>query len=184
MDENLRHHNFDGIQEYDNQLPRWWVYKFILTVLFSGAYLYWFVFTDIGTTLYNEFRADARRQEQEAARLTPKKEITEDELKALAKDPVHLQKGAAIFSTRCSPCHGAEGQGLVGPNLTDPYWIHGSSFSSVRATISNGVPEKGMVPWKTLLSDDEVTSAAIFVKSLKGKKVNNPKKAEGNFSDD
>lgn len=179
MSDNLREHNFDGIQEYDNQLPRWWVYKFIITIIFAAIYLYWYQLADLGGTLYDEYKGDAKRAAEEQAAQAPQTGKSEQELRAMLQDPKNLQAGSQIFMTRCLSCHGPEGQGLVGPNLTDNYWIHGGKMTDIVQTITKGVPEKGMIPWGGQLTQDEIYQVATYVKSLKGKQVSNPKKPEG-----
>ncbi len=92
-------------------------------------------------------RAAAERQAVLAP--PPSGGVTEESLRALARTPASIAGAREIFAIRCMPCHGPEGQGVIGPNLTDDYWIHGAARSSRSAsTISEGVPDKGMVPWK------------------------------------
>ncbi len=179
----VRDHSFDGIQEYDNQLPRWWVYKFVITIIFAAGYLYWFHFAQIGKNLQDSYDFE-KTELAEKLRLSkpPEAPVSKEELKALAQDPQSIEKGKAVFATRCASCHGMEGEGVVGPNLTDKYWIHGGALTAIVKTIEEGVPAKGMVPWKSLLSRDEIHQVAVFVKSLEGKKVSNPKKPEGELS--
>ena len=71
-----------------------------------------------------------------------------------------------IFTTRCVPCHGPEGQGIIGPNLTDDYWLHGSTLAAIRKTISDGVLEKGMIPWKDQLKPAEIDAMTAYVATL------------------
>ena len=68
----------------------------------------------------------------------------------------------------CAPCHRADGGGLVGPNLTDDYWIHGTNFADNVTTIWNGVPEKGMITWKNTLKPKEVYEVASYIYTLRG----------------
>jgi cytochrome c oxidase cbb3-type subunit 3 len=100
-------------------------------------------------------------------------------LRALTKDARAMTAAKEVFATRCMPCHGAEGQGLVGPNLTDEFWLHGGTLVEIRRTIHDGVPEKGMVPWKDQLKPDEVSAVAAFVGTLAGTHPPNPKPPQG-----
>ena len=76
-------------------------------------------------------------------------------------------------------CHAQQGQGLVGPNLTDDYWIHGGLISDLRTVILNGVPEKGMLSWRGILKDEEINAVTAYVWTLHGTNPPNPKKPEG-----
>ncbi len=90
-----------------------------------------------------------------------------------------MAKGKEIFAGRCVPCHGDRGQGIVGPNLTDDFWLHGGRPSEIYHTITEGVPEKGMVPWKTQLSPEEIAAVTAYVGTLRGTNPPNPKPPEG-----
>jgi cytochrome c oxidase cbb3-type subunit 3 len=83
------------------------------------------------------------------------------------------------FATRCAACHGPEGQGLVGPNLTDDYWLHGRTLADIRHTIEVGVPDKGMVPWKDQLKPDEIAAVTAYIATLAGSNPPNPKPPQG-----
>jgi cytochrome c oxidase cbb3-type subunit 3 len=176
----LLDHEYDGIEEYDNPLPGWWSWIFVATIVFSlGYWLYYQIgpgLSDIA--LYDdEVRVAAEHQ----ARLAPPPgaSVSEESLRALARDARAVAGGREIFATRCMPCHGPEGQGVVGPNLTDDYWIHGRTLVEIRRTISEGVPEKGMVPWRDQLKPDEISGLAAYVSTLAGTKPANPKAPEG-----
>jgi cytochrome c oxidase cbb3-type subunit III len=171
-------HAQDGIEEYDNPLPGWWVWIFWATIIFSLGY---WVYYQLGpgpsvTAQYEtEMREAAARQPATPAAGA----VSDQTILALQKSAAALANGKAIFASRCVPCHGDRGQGIVGPNLTDDYWLHGGRPSDIYHTITEGVPEKGMVPWKTQLSPEEITSVAAFVLSLRGTNPPNPKPPEG-----
>lgn len=93
--------------------------------------------------------------------------------------PESIKLGKAIFNTNCSICHGKQGQGSIGPNLTDDYWLHGSSPQDIVATIINGVPRKGMISWKAALLPEEVGQVAAYVISIRGSNPPNPKAPQG-----
>ena len=97
---------------------------------------------------------------------------------AYGKDPQVLTNGLLTFVKLCAPCHRADGGGLVGPNLCDDYWIHGSNFVDNVTTIWNGVPAKGMVTWKTSLRPAQVYEVASFIYTLRGTNPRNPKPPE------
>ena len=105
--------------------------------------------------------------------------VSDQALLALQKNAGAMAKGKEIFVGRCVPCHGDGGQGIVGPNLTDDFWLHGGRPSEIYRTITEGVPEKGMVPWKTQLSPEEIAAVTAYVGTLHGTHPPNPKPPEG-----
>ena len=101
--------------------------------------------------------------------------VSEDSLEAQLKDPARIQKGHEVFAAKCTPCHGANAEGTVGPNLTDEYWIHGGSALQVKKTIEEGVVAKGMLAWKGLLPAEEIDAILSYLWSIKN--TNHPGKA-------
>jgi cytochrome c oxidase cbb3-type subunit 3 len=97
----------------------------------------------------------------------------------LVSDPTVLAAGKTIFTTTCSPCHGAQGQGVVGPNLTDDYWLHGGKITDIFKTIKYGVPAKGMPTWEKQLSPKQISDVANYVKSLHGTNPPGAKEPQG-----
>jgi len=121
----LLDHSYDGIQEFDNPLPRWWVWIFWACIAFAAFY---------GLVPGNPLRGPGRMAEYraamaEAARLHPAAaEVSEASLLAITKDAAALAAGKQVFVTTCAPCHRPDGGGLIGPNLTDDYWLHGGTI--------------------------------------------------------
>lgn len=164
----LLDHNYDGIQELDNQLPRWWIGLFYVTIIFAIGYYAYFEFGE-GPSIQAEFNKDVAAAEARKAVAPANGFPVEAKLVEAQKSPEKISAGKTVFQVRCVSCHGDKGQGLIGPNLTDDYWIHGDGkIVSVAKTIHDGVPEKGMPPWGALLSDDDVYAVAAYVKSLRG----------------
>lgn len=91
----------------------------------------------------------------------------------------HKEAGRQLFQVNCSPCHGSEGQGIVGPNLTDEYWLHGGSSTEITKTIMFGVPEKGMLAWKNILKPEQIGQLIAFIHSIQGSKPENAKAPQG-----
>ncbi len=154
-------HEYDGILEADNELPLWWLYTLFLAMVFSVGYWFW----------YQEFHAGKGPRElyfAEQAALAEKsgKDPTEAELLA-----VNVDLGAKAFAANCVSCHEAQGQGKIGPNLTDAFWLHGGDPLSVYKTIRDGVPAKGMPTWKPILGRAGVVQVAGYVLSLRGKNL-------------
>ena len=98
---------------------------------------------------------------------------------AYFKSPGNISGGAAVYQANCIACHGAQGQGVVGPNLTDPFWIHGGGPEAVLASITHGYPDKGMPAWKPVLGAEKVRLAAAYVLSLHGLNVAGGKAPQG-----
>jgi len=174
----VRDHDFDGIQEFDNRLPNWWVGTFVLTVLF-GIW-FWTGRHTFGTELshqeeFEQDLADNLALQEAKGSGGP----NDDAVLAALRDPHELGEGKKVFNTNCAACHTADGGGLIGPNLTDNYWIHGSKPSQIAAIITSGVPDKGMVTWKGVLSSNQIKEVAAYVVSLHGSKPAKPKEPQG-----
>ncbi|MBX7143088.1 MAG: c-type cytochrome [Oligoflexia bacterium] len=175
-------HNYDGIREYDNDLPRWWVAIFWITAIFGVIYSIYF---HMPSTPTPEQALAARMDELHAmkpASPTQASGPSEESLLTLAKSTEVLAKGNEVFQSRCAACHMPQGQGLVGPNLTDDYWIHGGKILDIRTTVMEGVPAKGMLSWKTMLTSDDINSVVAFVWSLHGTNPPNAKAPEGQLA--
>ena len=173
----LLDHEADGIRELDNNLPRWWVWLFYLTIIYAVVYLgYYHVFATEKTSAA-EYDVERAAGEKIKGAAMAKFEATIGNL-APASDPDAINNGRQTFMTLCAPCHRPDGGGLVGPNLCDDYWIHGSNFVDNVKTIWNGVPEKGMITWKTMLNPKQIHEVASFLYTFRGTKPPNPKPAE------
>lgn len=173
-------HNYDGIQELDNKLPPWWVWGFYCTILFAIVYLVRFhVFND--KNQFEEYNSEiAEAQIAIAEWKKTAKNLVDANSVTFLSEPEDLKKGKAIFDLRCVACHKANGEGGIGPNLTDEYWILGGGIKNVFNTISEGGRSgKGMVPWKTELKPVEIAQVASYVISLQGTKPENPKEPQG-----
>lgn len=172
----LLDHNYDGIQELDNPLPRWWVYLFYITCIFSVFYVGYYQFGS-GLSIQETFAKDMQADQKPTT-------ATANALAVIPEGPEWVAKGKVIFESKCTSCHGPKGEGLIGPNLTDPFWIHGKGkLSDLVAVISKGVPEKGMISWDTQLKPEEIAAAANYVHSLQGSNPANAKPPQGEKAD-
>jgi cytochrome c oxidase cbb3-type subunit 3 len=175
-------HDYDGIKELDNALPPWWLYGFYLTVLFAGIYLYRYHVSKSAPLqvqeLSNEF-VNAKLEADEYAKTHPKK-VDENTIEYAANADL-IAAGKTLFGQKCVACHGPEGQGLQGPNLTDDHWKHGGSIKDIFKTIKNGVPNMGMIAWGQELTPNQIETLANYIKSIKGSKPANPKAPEGDL---
>lgn len=173
----LEDKEYDGIVEHDHPLPRWWVITFWLTIIFSVFYYGYYELMN-GPTLDEELAQDLAAIEQ----------LKEDAKAAAAptgglaevSNPQFVENGKKIYMEKCFMCHGDKGQGLIGPNLTDNFWIHGKGDpESLLQVVKVGVPAKGMPGWEALLSEEEQVAAVAFLMSIKGQNIPGPKPAEG-----
>src|SRR5215469_7769220 len=173
----LLDHDYDGIQELDNKLPRWWVWLFNLTIIFAVIYMAYYHVLGKGKLMAAQYQEEMQIGSQIKAQAMASFEKNMTSLEP-SKDPVVLAEGKETFLKLCAPCHRADGGGLVGPNLCDDYWIHGSNFVDNLKTIWNGVPSKGMVTWKDTLKPDTIYAAASYIYTLRGSNPHNPKPPE------
>ena len=163
------HAEHDGIVEHDNALPRWWLLTLFGAVVFSFGY--WFYYQHLmGPGQRAELAADEKVLSDLREKSASSK-VTDDSLLALAKDPAVVARGAELFKANCVTCHEEKGQGKVGPNLTDAYWIHGGKPTQIFTTVTNGVPDKGMVTWGPVLGGAKIQDVTAFVLSIKNTNV-------------
>jgi cytochrome c oxidase cbb3-type subunit 3 len=174
-------HEADGIREYDNPMPGWWVYLFWATIVFAA--LYWFNVPGIGTGKGRiaAYEADVARAQAKfgGPQAASAAVLSEADLLAAAQDPAKLALGKTTFTTTCAACHGPDGGGVIGPNLTDDYWIHGGAPTSVLHTVQNGVLDKGMPAWNAVLKPEQTEAVVAYVLTLRGTKPANPKPPQG-----
>lgn len=126
--------------------------------------------------------SELKRQKEEATQLNSRMLTTENEVAIILKDTpkeIAVNNGSEIFKINCSPCHGTEAQGIVGPNLTDEYWLHGGSESEIIHTIINGHPEKGMLNWGYQLKANEIASLVAYIRAMQGSNPENAREPEG-----
>ncbi|HAI82476.1 MAG TPA: hypothetical protein DCL43_02315 [Chitinophagaceae bacterium] len=173
-------HNYDGIRELDNRLPPWWLYGFYVTILVGVVYLYRYHVSHTAPSSKEEFELAMKQAEADKAAYLAKaaNNVDENTVKLLT-EASDLEKGKTTFTSMCAACHGTEGQGGVGPNLTDDYWLNGGSINDVFKTIKYGRPEKGMKSWKDDYSPVQIAQLASYIKSLKGTNPANPKEKQG-----
>jgi mono/diheme cytochrome c family protein len=248
----LLNHDYDGITEYDNQLPGWWKMLFYATIVFAFGYLLYYHVFGIGDSSRVEYMKEMNPQFAQGGgegglfadyhspffdnsdNLTPR---AKEELRKLAdapfeislmramskatpeqlaklksafpdiakayetgglpsmggssapeapaittplKDAASLDDGKKVFTINCISCHGNAGQGNIGPNLTDDFWIHGGTMPQVIHTIRKGVLEKGMLQWEKTLTPEQIDHVASYIMvKLQGSNPPNPKPPQG-----
>lgn len=175
-------HDYDGIRELDNSLPPWWKYGFYLTIIWSVAYMVHYHVSKTGPLMIDEYKiqlADAELEMQEyrkkAANLVDETNVVYLEAAA------DLGKGKEIFSNLCATCHGAMGEGKVGPNLTDSYWKHGGDIKDIFKTVKLGVSGTGMKSWKADMSPSAMAQVSSYIVSLRGTNPPGGKAPEGDL---
>lgn len=175
----LLNHNYDGIQELDHPLPRWWLVIFYATIAFSVVYVGYYM-VGSGPSLHEEFLADWKKIEDQKAQAAPGDGLSDDVILASFRDPAKRQLGGKVYAEKCAACHGQNGEGLIGPNLTDDAWLYGDgSPATVAQAIRDGIPEKGMPPWGPVLTPDELVNVTAFIRGLHGTNPANAKEPQG-----
>lgn len=173
-------HDADGIREFDNALPRWWLYGFYFTIAFAVVY-----FTNyhlLSTPLVGRSRLAAEYADDVARHAASQPKPSPDSAAPIVAltDAHSLEEGREIFEGQtnvCFSCHRADLGGLVGPNLTDDYWLHGCTAAALVANVKSGFPTKGMLPFGTgqKLTDEQVVQVVSYVMSKRGSNPANPK---------
>jgi len=177
----IQGHDYDGIRELDNKAPAWFQFIFYVTIVFAVIYMINFHVLKKNNLMIDEYVQEMTIAQQEKdALMKTGGGINETNVTAL-NTPEDIAAGKDIFMKNCFNCHGNNGEGTVGPNLTDDYWIHGGGIKNVFATISNGVPAKGMITWKAQMNPKQIQQVASFVLTLRGTNPPNGKAPEGNI---
>ena len=181
-DQEISGHRYDGIREYDNPMPGWWLWLFWATIVFGIVYFLGinvFGFVDSYADDLEQSMAELQQIRDDYKAANPSAAIDSAALAAAVADPARVTAGADLYAAQCAVCHGPQGQGLIGPNMTDAYWIHGGSNMDIYRVISEGVGAKGMPPWEAIYTADERASITAYVRSLVGTNPPNAKEAQG-----
>jgi cytochrome c oxidase cbb3-type subunit 3 len=175
----IKGHDYDGIKELDNDLPPWWVWLFYITIAFAIIYsIRLFVFQADDLVQAKEFEKEMT--EYHEANAAAEAETQSFEIKLLT-DNASLEEGKKTWMGICAACHLQDGGGLVGPNMTDDYWIHGNTVEDLYNVVTNGVIEKGMLSYKQQLSEKQRLEVVSYILvKLKGTTPANPKAPQGN----
>lgn len=175
-------HEYDGIKELDNDLPPWWKYGFYASIVFSVFYLLHFHVTGTGKLQVAEYEAEMQKANEDIAEYRKNAANQVSEVNAtLLTDAGSLAQGKSVFVTNCAACHGKVGEGGVGPNLTDDYWLHSGSIKDVFISVKYGWPEKGMKAWQQDLSPIQIHQVSSYILSLRGTNPPNAKEPQGDL---
>lgn len=175
----LKDHEYDGIKELDNDLPPWWKWLFIISIVFAVVYIVRLtIFQADDLIQSSEYNAEMADSKLKAAAL-PQPATVEI---VLLTDAASIASGKETWTKICSVCHLVDGGGLVGPNMTDKYWIHGNKVTDLFNTVTNGVIEKGMIPYKDQLSPKQRLEVISYVlTNIVGSTPATPKAPQGDL---
>lgn len=166
----LLDHEYDGIREFDNPIPAWWTWMWVGSMVFSLVYFVHYHVAETGQSVIATYEQEVEYYARIEAdrRKTALANLNEDVLRDYMKEASLVAAGQKKFAEVCAACHGQAGEGLVGPNLTDHFWLHADgSLMSIRAVIANGVPEKGMPGWEKMMSQEELAQVVAYVGTLR-----------------
>ena len=172
------HEEYDGIKELDNPLPPWLKYIFYVTIIISFSYLMLLVvFKDDSIIQKMEYS-----KEMAAARAKTEVAVKAEAVQSAAVPMSHeqiLAGGKVTFDKICYVCHGKFGEGLVGPNFADDYWIHGGNPEDLKKIIVDGIIDKGMLSYKSQLNNKQIDQVIAYILSLQGTNPPNQKAPQG-----
>ncbi len=169
-------HEYDGIRELDNDLPPWWKYLFYLTIVFAVVFI--LVYHVFKSADFQEVQYE--KEMAEAAELYKRSDPAADAASlTVLTDDESMADGKVTYDKICSVCHAKSGEGLIGPNFTDEYWIHGGTIQDMYKIVIDGVLEKGMISYKDQLSPKQIQNVLSYIISLEGTNPPNPKAPQG-----
>lgn len=177
----LLDHNYDGIKELDNSLPPWWKYGFYITIFIGVIYLFNYHVFGSGKNPSEEYMAEIENAKVEMEIYESKNKDKIDENNVPMADATGLTIAQNIYSGKCVACHGPDGGGGAGPNLTDNYWLHKGSLNDIYKSIKVGYPDKGMQSWASVYTPKEISYLASYIKKMHGTKSQNPKAPQGDL---
>lgn len=172
-------HAYDEIRELDNKIPPWFNYLFYGSVVFGIFYMINYHVISSGDVQATEYKEEVKFAEIKRVGLVKSGALLDENKLTALTDVTALNSGKEIFVKNCAVCHTEKGGGLVGPNLTDDYWIHGGGIKNIFATVKNGVPAKGMISWKSQLNLRQMQEVSSYILTLRGTNPPNPKAPEG-----
>lgn len=172
-------HSYDGIEEYDNPLPGWWKWLFIASIIFTPFYVMYYHGGSPGRSVEDKYgvalAANTRLQFAEIGDLQPNATT----IATYMQKPSWVKVGQSVFKANCISCHGREGEGQVGPNLTDEVYKNVKSIEDIASVINNGAGGGAMPKWSNRLHPNEVVLVSAYVASLRGQNLESSRPAEG-----
>jgi cytochrome c oxidase cbb3-type subunit 3 len=159
---------YDDILEEDNHMPNWWLVILFGSIVFGFGYWLAFHTTEAFPNPLAVYQADVDALKKARAAANP---TSEEALTTLGASAEAVAEGQKVFASTCAACHGQNAEGLVGPNLTDKFWIHGNAGKDILKAVGEGFPEKGMPAWGPVIGDTKARNVTAFVLSLRGKNL-------------
>ncbi len=185
----LLDHEYDGIREFDNPIPAWWTWMWIGSIVFSAVYFVHYHVAQTGTGVFAAYEQDmdSWRVIEAEQRKVLLANVSEDSLRIYMRDQEAVSAGEEKFAQLCASCHGQKGEGLVGPNLTDRFWIHGDgSLMAIRQVVAEGVAEQGMPAWEKMVTPEELAQLVGYLGTIRNTNVPGKapqgEKVEGEFA--
>ncbi len=175
----LLDHDYDGIKELNNKIPPWYNVVFIGTIIFAIIYMVNYHVIGSGNVQEDEYAEEVRLAAIQQKLLNESGKLIDESTVKFVDDPGSLANGKEIFIKHCAACHGQKGEGLVGPNFTDDYWIHGNTAKDLFKTIKYGVAAKGMPTWSSQLSPNDMQDVESYIITLRGTNPPNQKAPQG-----
>jgi cytochrome c oxidase cbb3-type subunit 3 len=174
-------HDYDGIRELDNVIPPWFTAAFVLCIIFAGVYMYRYHIAKSAPMQIEELEIAIYKAELEHEAYLSKQLNSIDETNVSVMTGADIEAGQKTFVAMCAVCHKPDGGGMVGPNLTDEYWIHGGSLKDIFKVIKYGVPDKGMISWKEQVSPLQMAQLSNYIRTLKGTNPPDAKAKQGDL---
>ncbi len=164
-------HEYDGIEEYDNPLPKWWLYMFMATIVFG--LVYYLLYPGLGGfkglfgwTQENQWEAEVQAAEAKYGPLYA--ELAAQPIEALAQDTRAIRMGQRLFANNCAVCHGSAARGSFGfPDLTDNDWLYGGTPDKIKETLLIG-RIAAMPAWEAVIGAEGITQVAHYVRAMSG----------------
>lgn len=173
-------HEYDGIKELDNPVPAWFNGMFYASMAFAVVYLCVYHVFGWGANQDEEYTREMAQAEQARQEwLAEAADHVDENTVTLDGRPETVAAGLAIFTQNCTACHGGVGEGGIGPNLADDYWLHGGEVQDIFRVVKYGVLDKGMVPWEQSLTPAQIAEVSNYIVTLRGTNPPNAKDPQG-----
>lgn len=180
----LLDHEYDGIRELDNHLPPWWRWLFYASIVWGALYLFSYHVIGIFPLQAEEYAnemaaADAQMETRQTAENENSGPVLDENSVEANMSAEALADGEKVYQMNCAACHKPDGSGLIGPNFTDEYWLHGGGIKNIYKVVKYGVIDKGMIPWEAILSPEQMQNVASYILTLAGTNPPGAKAAQG-----
>lgn len=169
--DSLTDHQYDGIQEFDNPTPGWWFLIFALSVVWAGGYWIRYELNSTPPTLVGEWEDEVAEANKVLFAKLGDLKPNDATIMSLSENGDWMRVGESLFRANCVACHGRQGQGDVGPNLTDDAYKNIKVVADIPKVIREGANNQAMPAWRGRLSENEIVLVSSYVASLRGKNI-------------